>query len=314
MTDIVEIDLPCWVLPKEPYYIEELELVILPSNIDLPKSEYFKPQKATKLIFYGTNLENERIKEITCSLIKFMTFLYTNHTLFEWLIVKNVNNLLIYKKNILSLENHIKELYEKPKFIIDANYDEYPLMQFSSNPDTVNFRELFLKYYHLDNLDENQSKIKELIDFFSMITSSQSLLSKIYSNTNFRISNTFAIIETLINMEIEDQTGFKKCPNCGESIPSKKTMNELIELFIESKNIREENKKAYKDILKKHYNVRNQFFHNTTNLNVFEKAQEVAEKNKGVLSLENEIKYANGGFIGLQEINNLIRKVLIGKL
>ena len=314
MTDIVEIDLPCWVMPIEPHYIEELELVILSTSTDLPKSEFYGPSKATRIIFYGEKLDNDRVKKVILSLIKFMCFLYPNHTLFQWLTNINLNNLTKNKKSISNLRSYISKCSEKPIFIETANYDKYPLMPLPINSNTINFKDYFVTYYNLDTKNENQSKILELIDFFSFVSTSEMIIGNFYNNANFRISNTFTIIESLINLEISDQSGFRECPECKFKIATKKSMNELIEEFIAIQNVKEAEKPLFIEILKKHYSTRNKFFHDAKNIDIWEKIRFIADKNNGSLPIEEEIKHANAGLFGLFAVNNLIRLILLNKL
>lgn len=314
MTEIIEVDLPCWVLPTEPYYIKELELVILPIEQQLPDIEYYVPCGTIRIIFYGKELLEVKLKEQIFSIVKFKCFLYPDTTLYHWLINKTFINQLKARKEINDLESYVNQIYKKKDFIEVADYNKYPLLEISSKRNNVNFREKYLKFINLDSKNAKQLKIKELIEYYSFIITSSALFGSIYKNENFKISNIFSIIESLINLEIEDQSGYRICPSCKEKIPFKKSMNELIEEFIRKQNLNENNKTMFIKILKKHYSTRNTFSHDVKYLDVTEKTKEIAIKNNNVLSLDNEIKYANAGFTGLYHVNSLIRLIILDKL
>jgi len=312
--EIIEFELPCWIVPIKPYYINELDLIIFYSKTQISEEDRIGPKNFTKIIFKNCK-EPKKINDILFSIINFMSFIYTQPALLKWMLIKNLNKLELYSKKIESLEEYISKNSETPNFIGEADYNKYPILLIASKDFFINFKDLFLKYYNLDIKKSSHSQLRNLIDYSVFVFSSDILFRNIYNNTNFRLSNTFTIIEALINIEIKNQSGFRLCPNCNYKIEStKKSMNELIEIFISIQDINPEDKPFFIDILKKHYKARNKFYHNANYFDIWEKLKDYASVNSGEITLKEEIEHMHGASLGLLNVDRLIKIKLIEKL
>lgn len=313
--EILEFNLPAWIMPESPYFIKENNLVIYSSNFELPKSEFVSPTNAMNVVFYNEKIDITSVKNVLEDLIFFMNFLNQNGSLFEWKMTHSLSQIEKKVKETDNIKAFVEKTMKKSVHVgnMIANFNNFPLGEITSKPLVIDFNEYFQKYLKLSNNSSEQKKIKKLIEFFAFNYSS--VFTRVYNNSNFQISNAFIIIESLINIEIVNQSGYKTCENCGHKVKQKKKMTDLIEEFIDNTELPEEHKLLINEILKKHYSIRNRFFHDakfeTWNNRLSKMMQSLGKKK---FTLEDEIKHAEAGFTGLWTINNLIRLKLLNLL
>lgn len=318
---ILELDLPSFVSPITPYRIDGINAVIFSSKVELPKGKYFGPRRALKVILYGDEWTNETINKFILDFIKFKNFLFQDYTLYKWLNDNPTNHLKDSMVEIDNLDDYVAEtsadeaLMEKELLFQYIDFDEYPIEQIVRKPYTINFSEGFSLYFNLDIEIKKRKKVKELIEFFAFISNSIPLTNSWYNNINFQISSTFSIIEALISLRDVNQQGIVSCEKCGEQYPAKRKMKEIISDYIESRNLREEDKPVFVEVLSKHYKVRNKFFHNVRLDTLTEMLKGLEDKTgERTISLDYEISHMNAGLNGLHSVNNLIRFELLDLL
>jgi hypothetical protein len=310
---ILEFDLPLLITPKRAYRIKDLNLIILPTDNPEPKSDYFGPMTSTKLILYNSDIKEAR--RIITDLIRFSNFLNQNYHTYIWLFNHSFLHQSKYEKTVNNLNKYVKELTIEQKWYLNADFNMYPLMEITPNPTKINFRSYFLMYTNLDLKSPAQFRIKNLIDFFSYDYLTSIIMNKVYSNANLQISNSFIMIEALINLDIKNQTGYKICPNCGAELPGKKSMIELVEEFLKMKVKNPEICNILISILKRHYETRNVFIHNAKYESLNEKTDNLIRKlGRTHVALIDEIEHSDAFQTGLFTIHNLIRLELLHKL
>lgn len=310
---ILEFDLPCFHMPIEPYWIEDLKLIILSTDNPLPPSEYYQPKYFTKLILY--DYDPKEFKKVIIDFIIFLNFLNQNYSLMLWLHRRVLSDPVKYQKEIDDLKQYINDTFVKTDWYDTIDFNKYPLLELTSKPTEINFRDFFFKFTNLDLDNPFQSKLRNLIDFFAFNYLSSSLLNRIYNNTNLQINNSFVLIESLINLEKIDQKGFEICPNCKYKIPRKKKMLDLVKEYIKTKTDDAKIQEVFYSILKEHYKVRNDFSHTAKFGSSDQKMMAMLKKlGRNDFTLKDEIEHAEASSQGLFIINSFIRYELLQKL
>lgn len=300
-------------MPKEPYWIKELGLIVISTDNLLPPIDYYQPRYFSKLILY--DFDPIKFKKIIIDFVIFSNFLNQNYPLMWWLHKKALNDSTKYVKEINDLDKYVTDAFSNTDWYMTIDFNDYPLLELSQEPNKINFRENFVKFFNLRSDHKNQSSLKNLIDFFSFNYLSSMILNRIYNNTNLQINNSFIMIESLIKMEDIDQKGFEICPNCKYKIPKKKKMLDLIKEYINAKTDNTEIQDVFCAILKEHYKVRNDFSHTATYSNGDQKIINMLKKlGRNDFTLKDEIEHANASLRGLDIINSFIRVELLEKL
>ncbi len=254
---VYEFDVPIHIMPFEPYWIPDQNIVLFPTNKPLPKSDYWGPVEATRILLYNTDVEG--IKKKITDLIVVLNVLNREFRFLQWMFDKALSgkHLEKYEKEIEDIEEYIDQEYNRPDkepdWYYKVDYHKFPLYELNPKPTRVDFGECFNNYVNLSSEDTSQKRYKELIDFYSYSSLSLMVMHKVYDNSNLQVSNAFVIIESLVLMDIKDQTGFKTCPHCGESIKAGRPIMEMVAEFIESRIKDKDTKSLVLDILKKHY-------------------------------------------------------------
>jgi hypothetical protein len=310
---ILEFDVPSFYMPAEPYWIKELGLIIISTDNLLPPIEYYQPRYFSKLILY--NFDSHNFKKVIIDFVIFSNFLNQNYPLIWWLNSKALIDSTKYIKEIENLENYIQTTRVKSDWYMSIDYNRYPLLELRQEPSEINFGENFVKFFNLSLEDPFQSKLRNLIDFFSYNYLSSMILNRVYNNTNLLINNSFILIESLINMEKIDQKGFEICPNCKFRIPKKKKMLELAKEYIKTKTDNVEIQQVMYSIFKEHYKVRNDFSHTASYGSGDQKLTKMIKKlGRNDFNLADEIEHADASHQGLYIINSFIRLELLNKL
>lgn len=311
--NILEFEVPSFYMPNEPYWIKELGLIVLSTNKILPATEYYQPRYFSKLILYDYN--PIEFKKTIIDFVIFSNFLNQNSPLIWWLHRKALNDPTKYLKEIDALDKYVNDAFVKTDWHLTIDFNNYPLLELRQEPSTINFKEYFVKFFNLKSDNKYQSKLRNLIDFFSFNYLSSMILNRIYNNTNLQINNSFIMIESLIKIEGIDQKGFEICPNCKHKIPKKKKMLDLIKEYIKSKTDNAEFQDVFFSILKEHYKVRNDFSHTASYGNGDQKITNMLKKlGRNDFTLKDEIEHANASHQGLYIINSFIRIELLIKL
>jgi len=310
---IIEFDIPKWIVPKTPYWIEEYNLVLFLSKNSIPKTGYWGPEYYSRFLLFDYN--EDTVKQILRDFIVFSEFLYRDILIHCWFrsfpLAKD--HLPKYAKEIDDLDEYVKSEtveYYNPAFVHD--YEEYPLYEISPKRTRISFKQYFSIYCE----HRVEDKTRQLIDFFTANSISLSTLKVVYDNSNMFINNYFILIEALINLEIKNQSGTKICPNCGYKIPAKKKMTDLIKSFLEKqKNLSAEDRKLLNDILLAHYSLRNAFSHSAKYGNALEKFKEAMNKlNQKGLSIQEEVKHADASIMGVNAVDAFLRIKLLRML
>jgi hypothetical protein len=310
---IIEFDIPSFYMPLEPYWIKELNLIVISTDRLVPPSDYYQPKFYTRVILYDFNPNT--FKSILIDFVTFSNFLNQNYPLMWWLYRKTLSDPLKYQKEINDLEEYIKATYVKTDWHQTIDFNKYPLLELRQFPSEVCFKEYFINFHNLNGEIPFQSKLRNLIQFFAYNYLSYSILNRVYNNTNLQINNSFILIESLINLEGIDQTGFEICPNCQYKIPKKKKMLDLVQDFVKSKTDNITIQKVFNSILKEHYKVRNDFSHTAKYGSADKKIQEMLNKlGRNDFTLQDEIEHADASHQGLYFINSFIRIELLQKL
>jgi len=310
---IIEFDIPKWIVPKKPYWIKKKKLIVFASKNKIQNYEYFSPEYNTRLILY--EYDENSVKQILRDFIIFSEFLYRDNIVHCWFrsFPLTKNQLPKYEKEIDNLEEYIKsETVEYQDYIFVHEYKEHPLYEITSKQTRINFKKYFNSYCKLSNED----KTKQLIDFFTANSISQSTLQSVYANSNMYINNYFIIIEALINLEVKDQSGSRICPECGYEMPTKKKMTDLIKSFADKQyNYKPKDRELLKEILLAHYRLRNVFSHDAQYGNALEKFKKAVKKlNQKGLSIQEEIEHADGSMMGANAIDGFLRIKLLHML
>lgn len=300
-------------MPSEPYWIQDVGLVILPTNIPVPPSEYYKPKTSTKIILF--DFDPKSVKKILTDLVIFLNFLNQNYILFTWIYERSFSDLSKYKRTISDLKKYVNENSEKQNWYQTIDFDKYPLLEMTPDPSKVNFRNLFTKYSNLSPNIPTESNLKALIDFFAYSYINKMVMSKIYNNSNLQVSNSFILVEYFIKQEIKERYRLKKCSLCKGEVRGAKKMKQLIIEYVKTKTNDNETQKVFIAILKEHYKIRNDFFHEAKFDPAHEKVNKMIEKlGRTTFSLSDEIEHAGASEMGLDIINNFLRQELIQKL
>ena len=310
---ITEFNIPTFIVPKSIYRIPELDIIYLPTSEPYIKTDYWNPSILTKLII--TNRDNSFIKKVVRDFISFSNFLNMNHSQNVWFNDVSLIKTDKYEKIVKKPDDYIEELFSEPNWTHSVDYDKYPLHEASDEPSTINFKKEFIRYVELDKLGKDAIKIKNLIDYFSYIQSSFSVFNKTYDNINLKVSNYFTLVEALINIDIKNQSGFIECPNCGEKMPRKKKMTELIKEFVANKITDKEIEEIVSSILVKHYKLRNLFSHEAKFDTLDDNTEKLLKKiGRHTVFLEDDIKHTNGTLLGLMPIQAFLRIDLLEKM
>jgi hypothetical protein len=310
---ILEFDLPSFYMPKEPYWIRDLNMVLLSTETLLPSADYYQPKFYTKMILY--DFDPKTFKKSIIDFVTFSNFLNQNYPLMSWIQRRSFSDHLKYQSEIDDLEKYVFDTFVKTDWYLTIDFDKYPLLELTPKPNEINFRDNFVKFtnLHLDN--PSQSKLRNLIDFFAYNYLSSSTLNRIYDNTNLQVNNSFIMIESLINLENLDQKGYEICPNCQYKIPRKKKMLELVKEYVNTKTDNPEIQEIFYLILKEHYKVRNDFSHTAKYGNSDQKMLKMLKKlGRDNFTLKDEIEHADATQQGIYIINSFIRIELLQKL
>jgi len=311
--NILEFEIPSFYMPKEPYWIKELGLIVLSTNNILPPTEYYQPKYFSKLILY--DYDPIKFKKIIVDFVIFSNFLNQNYPLIWWLHRKAFNDPTKYLKEIDDIDKYVGDTFLQTDWHMTIDFNYYPLLELRQEPSKINFKENFVKFFNLRPDYKYQSNLRNLIDFFSFNYLSSSILNRVYNNTNLQINNSFIMIESLIKIEGLDEKGFEICPNCKYKIPKKKKMLELIKEYIKTKTDNPEIQDVFFSILKEHYKVRNNFSHTAKYGNGDQKITNMLKKlGRNDFTLKDEIEHANASHQGVYIINSFIRIELLEKL
>lgn len=316
---IYEFDVPLHIMPIEPYWMADQKMVIFPTDNPLPESDYWGPREATRILLYETKSDNVK-KKIT-DLVIVLNFLNRNFKLLQWMFDKALSgkHLERSEKEIENLKSYVKQEYQKPDkepdWYYKVDYGSFPLYELTPKPTRVDFGECFRNYVQLSSEDPKQKRIRELVDFFSYSNLSQMVMYKVYDNSNLQVSNSFMIIESLVLMDIKDQSGFKACPNCGDTKKAGRPIMDMVAEFIDSRIKDKKMQSIVLTILKKHYRTRNRFLHAAKYDRSIDLINHIIEKTgSNHIRLEDEIKYAGASDMGLAAINVFIRIELLDRL
>lgn len=310
---ILEFNIPIEITPSGPYRINKLNLIILPSDDPAVRNDYWCPLTNTKIILYDVDYKS--VRKTLIDFVTFINFLNQNHPAFFWIFDRSLSDLSKYEKSIKSLDQYVKKTSVKQDWFMNVDFNQYPLLELSPTPTKINFRYYFTKYTQLSSDSKYETKIKNLISFFAYDYLTGMIMSKIYDNSNLHISNSFILLEALINLEIKNQGGFVICPNCGAEIPQKKPIIDLMEDFFKTKTTDPKILKTVISILRKHYSARNTFIHNAKFETTHDKDERMIKKlGRTHFTLEDEIEHAGAARTGRYIINSIIRHELLKRL
>ncbi|MCK5134139.1 MAG: hypothetical protein KAR19_00005 [Bacteroidales bacterium] len=292
---------------------------MFPVNSPLPKSDYWGPKDATRIVFYDTNPDEIRRKIINIIIV--LNFLNRNFKLLQWTFDNALSgkHLERFEKHVESLKEYVNQNFKKPQrepdwyYVVD--YWKFPLYELTPNPTRIDFGKCLWMYVELSDAEPIQKRIKELIDFFSYSSLSNMIMSKVYDNSNLQVSNSFVIIESLAMMDITDQSGFKICQHCGERINANRPIMDIVEEFIETRIKDKELQGVVLDILKKHYRTRNRFLHAAKfdrSIDLIDRTIEKTGSNH--IKLSDEIELGGAADMGLKGINSYLRLELLDRL
>jgi len=310
---ILEFDLPSFIMPTNPYWIRELSIVLVPTGIQFPITDLWRPKTATKAIFY--DWANQDVKKILCDFVVFSNLIHQNHPLFEWYYNKTFSSLAKNEQTIDDLEEYISSCFEQQNWYLSVDYDDYPLLERANQPTKINFRDYFIPYTNIKSSDQNQTKIKRLIEFYAYDSISQMIVDRIYSNSNLHISNYFVLLEALVNMEIKNIDDYEVCPHCKGRIRKKRNMLHLVGEYFKLINDNPEVHDILMAIAKEHYKSRNQFFHDAKFESENDKIEKlIKEIGRKQFNYDEEIKHAGASLRGFYIMKSIIRQELLKKL
>ena len=301
-------------MPSSPYWIKDAGIVLTSTDIPNPPHDFWGPLKLTKVIIYNT--DSKQVKNKIKDFISFSNFLNQNYSLYSWIVGKSFTKIEEYALELDNLKEYIANTHYKTDWFQSIKFGEYPLLELTQNPTKINFREQFLKYLSLRNKPGDPQKIKKLIEFFAFNNCISVVHHNIYENSNFQISNSFLILESLINLENKkDRSTFDTCINCGYKKKVSKSTIQLMDEYLTSKIHDKKSLELFTLILKEHYKVRNGFFHNAKYDDYGQKTTEMINQlGRNHFNIYDEIKYANASSSGLIIVNTLIRILLLDLL
>lgn len=283
-------------------------VVFIPSKLSTSKSDYWQPPKYTKVLF-ASEVDQNDVKKKVRDIVIFSNFLNPqNYQSYSWLVDKSFSDLTKYTKTVKDLEAYIRNNSTKKYFYELADYANYPF-DISINPTKIDFGYVFEKYSKLPE----SSKLRQLIDFFTYSCVNPFLMNKIYNNSFLNISNTFIILETMIKSEISSEGGNRKCSFCEKRIPHQKSINLMIEEYVETRIKDTKTKSLIINAIKKFYQNRNKFVHSASYYDSQVNLLNILD-NDGVLTYENEINKGHAAHMMPLHINTFIRMNLLDNL
>lgn len=306
------IDIPSSYLPAVPYHNEELAFYLFSANKTLPNVGMLGPRNTMQILFYQPEIIN--LQKVMTDLIVFFNFLRYNEWFLQWKVRTPSNKIGAYA-DISSVQEYVRENQQEPEDLFSVSFESFSINEIIRETRVVNFHKLFMLFYGLTEDDKEQQRTKELINFYSFNVSSASLLYRVYNNIYAQISNTFILIEALINQSEIEKSESRTCLHCSRQVKGRKSMRNLISEFLDTLDLDPSYEEILVKVLNEHYLVRNKFFHDAQH-NSLSRITDAMIKVLGhkTFTINDEIKHASASLQGLYIVNAFIKQELVKRL
>jgi hypothetical protein len=307
--------------PTKCYDLKKAQILLFPSKNKVEKGLYYSPSTLCYIVFYGrkSELTKDKIKNKMKIFIRFLNFLLQDHYSIKWLkengprLNIKPDDLYPYTEISEFIDSHIEKDQSNIKELYNINFYNFNLNEINkfSLIFELSFEDSYLKFLSLKEDDE----LRNQIELYSLINNITVLLTPFYENDNLEKSLMFIIAESIINEIIEDNQITKKCDFCDKDIPASKGMNRKISEFTDGFNIGDYEKKLVKKTLRSIAKLRHKFFHANKSMTAVKAIETMLEKiGNNTTTIEEELKYGDGRFLGFFIMKMLFQLLLYKKL
>lgn len=269
------------------------------------------------LIENNEEFSNNLLKKRLSDLIVFLNYIWTDSYSSRWLVNLDLQKAIKTVKESDSLKSIFDEFNSDDEIEKGMNLlDFQPAFYQFKDENKFNIVDLYNKFCQLDESD----KLRQQIELYVFAISERALLGNFYSNGNLQISLLYTLVDSIMKDILPNTQKVKKCEKCGFEKNGKMNDRERIKEFSgiifkdDDFSANELNR-----ILIKHYQIRNNFFHegrkeNTTEILNLGFKSLYQEKGRSEMSLEEEIDFSEGRLMGMITVRNVIGQILIEKL